>query len=185
MKDPCEVGRTASTAPVLQMRLTEVKWPEAVNNEPEFESSEVQCSLSYMIIRMWNLTSFFFDLHLSKLVSQHRLKESTQIKSLLLAVHTHAQAQVTLALRLKTAKGAIIIFSESSVRIHGSINFSAIKLTYCKRKKRKRKKLVNKSDINILYEKPLPAQPFGGPRGNAKDRKNICESLTTGISREA
>lgn len=106
-----------------------------------------------------------------------------QIKSLLLAAHTHAHAQVTLALRrLKTAKGVVIIFSESSVRIHGSINFSAIKLTYCKKKE---KKLVNKSDINILYEKPLPAQPFGGPRGNAKGRNNICESLTTGISREA
>lgn len=61
-----------------------------------------------------------------------------QIKSLLLAAHTHAHAQVTLALRrLKTAKGVVIIFSESSVRIHGSINFSAIKLTYCKKKRKK------------------------------------------------
>ena len=46
-------------------------------------------------------------------------------------------------------------------------------------------KMVNKSDINIVYEKPLSAQPCGGPRGNARDRKHICESLTTGISREA
>ena len=92
MKDPCEVGRTASTVPILQMRLTEVKRSEAVNNEPEFESSEVQCSLSFMIIRIWKLVSFFFDLHLSKLVAQHRLKESVQIKSLLLAAHIHAHA---------------------------------------------------------------------------------------------
>ena len=46
-------------------------------------------SLSYMTIKIWNRACFFFDLHLSKLVAQHGLKEFMQIKSLLLAAHSH------------------------------------------------------------------------------------------------
>ena len=52
----------------------DVKWSEAVNSEREFESSEVQCSLSYMIRNIQNLVCFFFCLLLSKLVAQQRLQ---------------------------------------------------------------------------------------------------------------
>ena len=88
LKDLCDVGRTASIVPISQVMLTELKWPEAVNSEQEFEFS-IHISLSYMTIKIWNRACFFFDLHLSKLVAQHALKEFMQIKSLLLAAHSH------------------------------------------------------------------------------------------------
>lgn len=88
LKDLCDIGRTPSVVPISQVRLTELKWPEAVNSEQEFESS-VHISLSYMTIKIWNRACFFFYLHLSNLVTQHGLKESMQIKSVLLAAHSH------------------------------------------------------------------------------------------------
>ena len=89
LKDLCDVGRSASIVPISQVRLAELKWPEAVNSEQEFEFS-VHISLSFMTIKIRNTACFFFDLHLSKLFTQHGLKESMQIKSLLLAAHSHA-----------------------------------------------------------------------------------------------